>query len=434
MAREKDSPEEIAREVAGGGQLGNLVSGTLSSPRGKEAVSPKIRVRRVASGNRVSYQLERFEGQKSFHHNLNADEVVGELSSLLGAVYSRAEFAMEGGTLQVLANRKGELAARRVVAHRDDPDRDDPDRDDAEPTHDRQKTRLLPEGTPIPFLVDLGVMTAEGRVVKSMYAKFRQINRFVEFVDDVLPDIERASVGRPIEIVDFGCGKSYLTFALHHYLAETRGLAVRVTGLDLKDDVIARCSNLARKLECEGLRFLRDDIASYAPDARPDLVVSLHACDTATDAALAQAVRWETPVILSVPCCQHELSAALSARGPAGSAAESATESDGARDLRAAFRHGILRERISALFTDAIRAEALEVAGYRVQILEFIDMEHTPKNLLIRAVRADSSAARDGQISGAGATSLERYLGAELALTRELALARNTARLDGKNA
>ncbi len=435
MAREKDDPAEVARELAGEGPFGRLVSGVLSSPRGTGGVSPRLRVRRVAAagsganGDDPIYQIERFEGQKALHRNLGPGDFASEMASLLGAVYTRGEFAMEGGTIRVLANRRGELSAHREAALPGPTARASAAETAGAPaSHDRLKARLLPEGTPVPFLVDLGVMTAEGRVLKAMYAKYRQINRFLEFVSDVLPDLERAAPGRPIEIVDFGCGKSYLTFALHHYLTMVRGLRIRVTGLDLKDDVIARCSALSERLGCEGLRFLRGDIASFSPEARPDLVVSLHACDTATDAALAQAVRWETPVILSVPCCQHELNSALSARGePSGTEAGSSA----ARDLRAAFRHGILRERIAALFTDAIRAEALEAASYRVQVLEFIDMEHTPKNLLIRAVSQRSPQVsqrsprvRTGAVAESGGdaypTSLERYLGATLALSREL--------------
>ncbi len=430
MPRNKVDPAEIAREIAGlppACVLGRLASGALSAPRGKETVSPKILVRRVSSGERETYQIERFEGQKAFHRNAGPEELASELASLLGSAYSRAEFAMEGGTIRVLANRRGELSVRRAGSTRAGTAPVD-----VPPSHDRAKSRLLPEGEPVPFLVDLGVMTAEGRVVKPMYAKYRQINRFLEFVSDVLPDLERAAAGRPLEIIDFGCGKSYLTFALHHYLAKVCGLRVNVTGLDLKDDVIERCSALASRLGCGGLRFLRGDIAGFSPDARPDLVVSLHACDTATDAALARAVRWKTPVILAVPCCQHELNTALSTRPASRPGEVSGAEAErGSSDgLHPALRHGILRERVSALFTDAIRAEALEASGYRVQILEFIDMEHTPKNLLIRAVRQSSPAVRQGSPQASDGSSqnpdaafptkLERYLGVELALSREL--------------
>jgi hypothetical protein len=232
----------------------------------------------------------------------------------------------------------------------------------AELAHDRRKRRLLPEGVPVPFLVELGVMTPDGRVRARRQDKFRQINRFLELVDDVLPN-------RALRIVDFGSGKSYLTFALYHLLAVERGLDVDVVGLDLKEDVIERCRALAGTLGYERLRFEVGDIALY--DGGPaDVVVTLHACDTATDAALDRAVRWEAEVILAVPCCQHELYDQIEDES-----------------LEALLSHGILRERFAALATDAARAQLLEAVGYDAQVIEFVDLEHTPKNLLIRAIR-----------------------------------------------
>lgn len=226
---------------------------------------------------------------------------------------------------------------------------------------------MLEEGRPVPFLVDLGVMTKEGQVVRSRYDKFRQINRFLEFIEDILPRLDR---NRENVIIDFGCGKSYLTFAMYYYLKELKGYSVRIIGLDLKKDVIARCNLLAERYGFDHLRFCPGDIASYEGVDRVDMVVTLHACDTATDYALYKAVKWGAKVILSVPCCQHELNGQMK------------------NELLAPlFSYGIIKERTAALFTDAIRAQILEGQGYRTQLLEFIDMEHTPKNILIRAVR-----------------------------------------------
>lgn len=242
--------------------------------------------------------------------------------------------------------------------------------------HNRAKHYVLPEGTPVPFLVDLGVMTKDGAVVKAKYDKFRQINRFLEFVEDILPRLDRSKETR---IIDFGCGKSYLTFAMYYYLKEVKGYPVRITGLDLKKDVIALCSRLAKKFGFENLTFLHGDIADYEGADQVDMVVTLHACDTATDYALAKAVRWGAKVILSVPCCQHELNGQI----------ESSL-------LAPALKYGLIKERMSALLTDAVRAGLLEEAGYRTQILEFIDMEHTPKNILIRAVRQGKPQKQQG--------------------------------------
>lgn len=246
-------------------------------------------------------------------------------------------------------------------------------------SHNRTKKYVLQEGVPVPFLVDLGVMTAEGKVVKSRYDKFRQINRFLEFIEDILPELP---TDREITILDFGCGKSYLTFAMYYYLHEINQYDVRIVGLDLKSDVIRRCNELSIKYGYEKLRFLEGNIADYTGADRVDMVVTLHACDTATDFALAKAVGWGAKVILSVPCCQHELNGQI--------------QSDVLAPL---MKYGLIKERFAALATDALRAEYLEREGYNAQILEFIDMEHTPKNILIRAVKTDGKKENASVIS-----------------------------------
>jgi SAM-dependent methyltransferase len=230
---------------------------------------------------------------------------------------------------------------------------------------------LIPENVPCPFLVEIGVMTAAGKVRADKQHKFRQINRFLEFVDDVLPQLPSEGT---LHVVDFGCGKSSLTFAVHHLLTAVRGRDVRIVGLDRNPHVIRECRRIAAKLGSAGLEFHEGDIASHDATERVHLAISLHACDTATDAALAKAISWKADAILAVPCCQHELAPVL--------------ESESLAPL---LRHGILRERLATLVTDALRAELLEANGYRTQVLEFIDLEHTPKNLLIRAVRRETA-------------------------------------------
>jgi hypothetical protein len=280
-------------------------------------------------------------------------------------------------------------------------------------THNRSKNYLIPENEPCPFLFEIGVMNREGKVLAAKQNKFRQINRFLELVNDVLPHLP---ADREIQVVDFGSGKSYLTFALHHLLTAIHERPARIRGVDLKADVIQNCSRIANELQCEGLTFHHGDIATFsetgsahsgpATAQQVDLMVSLHACDTATDAALAQAVRWEAPVILAVPCCQHEVAANLKPEAALASLSE----------------HGILKERFAALATDAMRANILEICGYQTQIIEFIDLEHTPKNLLIRAVRRTTPAGTMQQqelrtrytefkkLLGIGAPALERSL------------------------
>ena len=263
--------------------------------------------------------------------------------------------------------------------------------------HNRVKNYALNEGTPYPFLVRLGVQTPEGKVKNQKHDKFRQINRFVELIDDTLSHLP---TNRPIRILDFGSGKSYLTFALYHYLRIEKGLDIRVTGLDLKKEVIEECQEIADDLNYDQLEFLVGDINEYEGDTAVDMVVTLHACDVATDMALAKAVNWGAAVILSVPCCQHELFSQIKA--PA---------------LDVMLQHGLVKERFAALATDSIRAELLTLVGYEAQLVEFIDMEHTPKNILIRAYRNDKQPTEE-QISRY--TAFRNMLQAEPFLEKEL--------------
>ena len=256
-----------------------------------------------------------------------------------------------------LVSKKGKVTYRKKRTQ---------DAPKAETEHNRRKKYLLEEGEMIPPLVDMGVFTAEGKVVASMYDKFRQINRFIEVVDDCV----RPLGARQLNVIDFGCGKSYLTFVLYFYLTKKRGLKVRMVGLDLKEDVIEKCSRTAERYGYEGLRFELGDINGYQAPFDVDMVVSLHACDTATDFALYNAVEWGAKLIFSVPCCQHELNGQM--------------ESDAFSLMT---RYGIIKERFAALATDAVRADLLEYCGYKTQVLEFVDLSHTPKNLLIRAVK-----------------------------------------------
>lgn len=244
-------------------------------------------------------------------------------------------------------------------------------------SHNRKKKYILDPGEKVGFLIDLGVQSQEGKIIHAKYDKFRQINRFLEFIEDVLPQLPK---DREVTIVDFGCGKSYLSFAMYHYLKKLKGYQVHIIGLDLKEDVIAECSRLAGKYGYQGLDFYVGDIAHFQEVERVDMVVTLHACDTATDYALDKAIRWGAKVILSVPCCQHELNGQM----------ENAL-------LEPLFRYGLIKERMAALVTDALRGQILESRGYQVQLLEFIDMEHTPKNILIRAVKKGAAEKRQGE-------------------------------------
>ena len=323
----------------------------------------KVRLRPVLTGGVLKFQAEEFVGKQAFHKNLPKEEAASYVTGLLGTSFKQLQAETAALEASVLVSKKGKVTIHKKK--KAEPVLSDAWR--ASLSHNRKKHYILEEGIPVPFLVDLGVQTKDGKIVHARYDKFRQINRFLEFIEDVLPKLDK---NRENVILDFGCGKSYLTFAMYYYLKELKGYPVRIIGLDLKEDVIRTCSRLAEKYGYENLTFLTGDIASYEGVDHVDMVVTLHACDTATDYALYKAVKWGAKVILSVPCCQHELNAQMKSER-----------------FAPLFQYGIIKERTAALFTDALRAQLLESQGYRVQILEFIDIEHTPKNLLIRAVR-----------------------------------------------
>ena len=346
-----------------------MMLAVLSGQRSKAAEVPsKVRIRPVEIRGELCYQATSTVGQKAIHRNYTRQEVLLYISDCLENGFSQLQIQGQNRDASVLVSKKGKQTMK-VKQHQA-----------LEPVrimaHNRVKQYILKEGIPVPFLVDLGVMNPQGKVHQSSYDKFKQINRFLEFIEDILPSLSRE---REITILDFGCGKSYLTFAMYYYLRELRGYDVNIIGLDLKTDVIRKCSGLARKYGYDKLHFLQGDIADYDGVSKVDMVVTLHACDRATDYALAKAVEWGAEVILSVPCCQHELNEKIQNEL-----------------LRPVLKYGILKERMSALLTDGIRAELLESMGYRTQILEFIDMEHTPKNLLIRAVKTGRRQPSDG--------------------------------------
>lgn len=324
----------------------------------------KIKIRPVKIKGNVVFQASEYVGKQVIHSNLKKEELRDYVNDKLVKNFKQGQFAFIDGDGQVLCGSKGNMTVKYK--------KNANVREQKSLDHNKRKQYILEEGKPVGFLIDLGVMTKEGKIITSKYDKFKQINRFLEFIEDILPQL---SDGKEQTIIDFGCGKSYLTFAMYYYLRELKGLDIRIIGLDLKKDVIMHCNLLARKYGYNKLNFYVGDIADYKDVTSVDMVVTLHACDTATDYALAKAVKWGAKVILSVPCCQHEANAQI--------------ESD---DMEPVLRYGILKERISSILTDAVRAGRLEEAGYQTQLLEFIDMEHTPKNILIRGVYTGKKA------------------------------------------
>lgn len=353
---------ELIKELIDKKQLTRAV---FSSRRLKTAEgATKTEIRLIEAKGKLLYQLSATIQNKAFHKNLSFEDCLKTINEELLPTYKQALLLTGDADYHLLVSKKGEIKILKKP----------PSQGKADLSHNRRKNYLIEEGTPLPFLIELGLVNTEGHVYPKKMDKFRQINRFIEMVSDVLFSFEEQ---KKIHVIDFGCGKAYLTFALYYFLREIKHFDVQMVGLDLKEDVIAYCQEVAHKIGYKGLSFRLGDIIDYAPEGPVDLVVALHACDTATDIALAKAISWKAQAILAAPCCQHELYNQIDSE-----------------PLDAILQHGILRERFASVATDAARAQLLEMQGYTTQLLEFIDSAHTPKNLLIRATKGNSEQRR----------------------------------------
>lgn len=366
-----------------------LISVTLSKPNsnveeelGKAFEKIKIKIENSAQG--TGYFAEMFTKTQVFHQHFTEAQLQDFLEKHAGKTFKNCVERSDTSEITIMANKKGKITRlERPLPHNQKSSASSNSLKILPAA--KKKNYLLPEGNPVPFLVLLGLMNSDGKVIKSKYDKFRQINRFLEFVDDILQPVlelkQKAGEGpdSPVRIADFGCGKSYLTFAVHYLLTQIKGISCQIEGLDLKEDVIKYCNDITNKLELKNLIFHTGNISDYSGKDNPDIVITLHACDTATDFALQYAVERGAKAILSVPCCQHQVNQELGKQ-----------KTD---NLPQAFepllKWGIIREKFSSLVTDALRGQWLENQGYKVQMLEFIDMEHTPKNILIRAIKSD---------------------------------------------
>lgn len=344
--------ETMLEELKG---LDNVVKLTLSD-RAKDAeasAAEKVTMRPVQLKGRTLWQIECRRGAQVFHENLPPADAAQRFAEL--APSYRQICAVKPGescTYTHYGKRMKKSAVKNDIAHA------------AVGEHNRGKNYLLPEGEAVPALVDLGIFTQQYTIVHSRYDKYKQINRFLELIDDSLRTYPRES----IRIMDFGCGKSYLTFILYYYLTEKRGLDAEIIGYDLKADVVERCNAIAARYGYNRLRFILGDVSRDTVDAEVDMLVTLHACDTATDYALDYAIRNHVPYVFSVPCCQHEVNLSIHRGG----------------ELDIFMKHGLIKERMSALLTDAVRSEIMESCGYEVDVIEFVDLSHTPKNLMLR--------------------------------------------------
>ncbi len=319
-------------------------------------------------GGRRVYQIERFTEKQAFHENIEMDVFKDVVFMLMKEEFMAMNAFTGERDYQVSITKKGKLLVNKTKAS-NKLIKNEAVSSIYNAGNNRRKNYLLEEGKEIAPLYDMGIFSKEGKVINSMYDKFKQINRFIEMVDDVIGDEKK------LNIIDFGCGKSYLTFVVYYYLNEVKGIDATVTGLDLKEDVIRKCNVAAKKYGYDKLHFELGDINGYKTDAPVDMVITLHACDTATDYALFNAINWKARYILSVPCCQHEVNKEISCDA-----------------LKPLMKYGIIKQRTSELVTDSLRAELLTYMGYKTQLLEFIDIAHSPKNLLIRAVKENISS------------------------------------------
>ncbi|SEN41324.1 Methyltransferase domain-containing protein [Peptostreptococcus russellii] len=342
----------------------------FSNKSNKEYKYNKVKINFAQIKDRNLYQVEKFTDKQVFHENIEKEELASVIEGMMKNFKQMASISAEYN-FDMRISKKGKIFFSKHAQTNNIK---------LKSSHNKKKNYILQEGMIIPPLIDLGVFTKEGKVINSKYDKFKQINRFVEIIDDEIKKIEKdycEDREKVLHILDFGCGKSYLTFILYYYFTEIKKINVKITGLDLKEDVIKNCNKIAESYGYNNLKFELGDINGYKYENNLDMVITLHACDTATDYALFNAINWNAKMIFSVPCCQHEINSTMKPE-----------------KLKLISKYGIIQERVSALFTDSIRANILECMGYKTQLLEFIDIAHSPKNILIRAVKSNVSEAK----------------------------------------
>ena len=340
----------------------NIIKIVVSNKMNKDVEYNKINFTLKENSKKKNYyQVEKYTDKQVFHENIEVNELEKKLIEYVGSNYKQVGAWSKETTFDLKISKKGKVHLGKKRSSNIKL---------VNKGHNKEKNYILKEGMIIEPLIDLGVFTKEGKVINSKYDKYKQINRFVEIIDDEI----KKNDYKELTILDFGCGKSYLTFVLYYYFVEIKKINVKMIGLDLKEDVIKKCNEIAKRYKYENLHFELGDINGFKYNNKVDMVITLHACDTATDYALYNAIKWNSKMIFSVPCCQHEFNSQIT------------TE-----DLSILTKYGIVQERISALMTDSVRANLLEVLGYKTQLLEFIDIAHSPKNILIRASKANIS-------------------------------------------
>lgn len=339
----------------------NVIKLVISNKTNKNFEYNKIVINLKENNKRTYYQIEKYTDKQVFHENIDTDILEDRIIEYVEPNYKQISAWSNSASFEVKISKKGKVLLSKKKSD---------NQKTLSKAHNKEKNYILKEGMIIEPLIDLGVFTKEGKVVNSKYDKYKQINRFVEIIDDEI----KKNDYKELTVLDFGCGKSYLTFVLYYYLVEIKNIKVKMIGLDLKADVIKKCNDIAQSYNYENLHFELGDINGFKYNNKVDMVITLHACDTATDYALYNAIKWNAKLIFSVPCCQHEFNAQMK------------TDS-----LSILTKYGIVQERIAALMTDSVRANLLESIGYKTQLLEFIDIAHSPKNILIRASKSNIS-------------------------------------------
>ena len=337
-----------------------IIKIVISNKMNKDVEYNKINFVLKEKGNKEYYQIEKFTDKQVFHENIEKDQLEDKMLEFISS-YKQLSAWSSTNNFDLKISKKGKVFLGKKKSDNSNL---------INKSHNKEKNYILKEGMIIQPLIDLGVFTKEGKVVKSKYDKYKQINRFVEIIDDEIKKNDQ----KELTILDFGCGKSYLTFVLYYYFVEIKKINVKMIGLDLKKDVIKKCNEIAERYGYENLHFELGDINGFKYNNKVDMVITLHACDTATDYALYNAIKWNSKMIFSVPCCQHEFNHQMKAES-----------------LSILTKYGIVQERVAALMTDAARANLLEAVGYKTQLLEFIDISHSPKNILIRASKGNVS-------------------------------------------
>ncbi len=344
----------------------DIVKIVISNKMKKDFEYNKINISLKETKNKSFYQVEKFTDKQVFHENLSKEELKERLLNLVFNNYKNLNAWSKNSTYDLKISKKGKIFLGKKGG-------DNSKIASKASSHNKEKNYILKEGMIIEPLIDLGVFSKEGKVINSKYDKYKQINRFVEIVDDEI----KKNDFKELTILDFGCGKSYLTFVLYYYFVKIKNIKVKMIGLDLKKDVIEKCNKIAKGYGYDNLHFELGDINGFKYENKVDMVITLHACDTATDYALYNAVKWNAKMIFSVPCCQHEFNSQM--------------DTD---TFSIISKYGIIKERMAALMTDAVRGNLLEAAGYKTQLLEFIDIAHSPKNILIRASKGGVSKAK----------------------------------------